>query len=444
MSSGTFQIRNAHILTQDRDRRVLDGTLTVRSGRIIDVGETPPSFEGPIIDFEGDYLLPGLVQTHVHLCQTLFRHHAEGLPLLRWLSERIWPFEAALDESSLEISVKLGIGELLLGGTTCLLDMGTVHHQDVTSRVIFESGIRAACGKAMMDTGNGVPARLRETTRDSLDESLDLAREWHGADSDRIRYAFAPRFVLSCTPELQREVGRLSREAGYLIHTHASEHPSEIAAIDASTGRRNIDLLQDLGMCSGRSVFAHGVHLSAAERQILASTATTICHCPTSNLKLGSGVADIVTLIAEGINVGIGADGAPCNNTLDAFQEMRLALLLQSWRHGPSRLDPQTVLDMATRNGATALGWDEKIGSLETGKDADLVRISRSDFRLGHSGDACVTLVTAGERHLVRDVWVRGEQLVRNRALVRYDHQELLSLGEEAARRTLSEARKIV
>ncbi len=437
----TFLIDNAFIVTQNDQRLIVRGSLSVIEGRIAEVGKEISPVDGPVYDFQGDYLIPGLIQSHIHLCQTLFRHQAEGLPLMHWLQERIWPLEAALDEETLRVSAELGVAELLLSGTTCLLDMGTVHHQDVIGEVVEASGIRAALGKAMMDVGNnGVPSGLLETTRESLDESMRLARRWDGAAHGRIRYAFAPRFVLACSTDLQREVGRLSRQHGYLIHTHSSEHPLELDMVRQQMGGRNVQVLDRLGMCSQRSVFAHGVHLDDAERRVLAQSRTSICHCPSANLKLGSGVADLPALFNAGVNVGIGADGAACNNHLDGLVEMRLAHLLQNPKHGPGKVSPQAVLDMATRNGAQALCWQDRIGSLEPGKEADLVRISRDDFRLGLGSDPLSEIVTAGSRCLVRDVWVRGRRLVQEGRLTGMDRARLLQRGKKALAKTLHRA----
>ena len=430
-----LRIENATILTCDASDRIIDGGVVIRDGKIASVGEIRPEDAGlPRLNFGGDYLMPGLVQGHIHLCQTLFRHEAEGRPLLRWLQERIWPFEAAHTPDTLRVSAELGVAELLRCGTTCLLDMGTVRHQDSIFEVLERTGIRAGAGKAMMDFGEGTPTGLLERTAASLDESLSLARHWHGAAGDRIRYFFAPRSVLSCSGDLQQEIGRLSAAHGYGIHTHSSEHPEELAAVEAMYGRRSIDVLDSFGLCSERSVFAHGVHLDPSERRTLADTGTTICHCPSSNLKLGSGIADTVTLLREGINVAIGADGAPCNNGLDVFVEMRLAHLLQGPRHGPGALTPRDVFRMATTAGARALGWADRIGVIEPGRDADLVRLRRDDPRLGPGGDPWTRIVCAGMRDLVRDVWVRGHRVVESGTLTVLDEDRLRSEAPAALR----------
>jgi 5-methylthioadenosine/S-adenosylhomocysteine deaminase len=436
----SFRATNATVVTMNDDCDILQGDVAVVDGRIVAIGDCAEHASLPAVDFGGDLLVPGFVQAHVHLCQTLMRHQAENRNLLRWLGERIWPLEGAHTPETLAVSAEIGIAEMLLSGTTCALDMGTVHHEEAIAEVVERSGFRAAIGKAMMDTGVGVPKTLLEDTDDSLDESLKLAEKWHGYDDDRMRYAFAPRFVLSCTPELQREVGRQSREHGYLIHTHSSEQTDEIALVEDLYGMRNVLYLDSLGLCSDKAVFAHGVHLDDTERDTLARTGTSVCHCPSSNLKLGSGIADVIRLKRSGINVALGADGAPCNNNLDALQEMRLAHLLQCAFKGPGALSAKDALWMATRGGAKALSWEDRIGSIETGKDADLVRIRRGDFRSGAGDNPYEEIVCSAARDLVRDVWVRGERLVSDGILVRHDTGALSEAGRTSLKDMLDRA----
>lgn len=436
----TFCLTNAAIVTMNDAYDIVYGDVRVVDGRITGIGPDLALPGTPSIDCAGDWIVPGFVQAHLHLTQTLFRHQAEGRPLLKWLRERIWPLEGAHDAESNAVSARLGIAELLRGGTTTVLDMGTVHHEDAIAEELDRSGIRAAFGKAMMDTGDGVPASLIESTQASLDASIALGRRWHGADDDRLRYAFAPRFILSCTADLQREVGRLSRERGWLIHTHSSEQTDEIEAVEAAWGQRNIHALHTLGLTGKRTVFAHGVHLDASERAVLKHTCTSVCHCPSSNLKLGSGVADVVGLLGDGVNVAIGADGAPCNNGLDAMVEMRLAHLLQCAKRAPGALPARDVLAMATRRGAQALDWADRIGSIEVGKDADLVRVRADDFASGHDGDPYAAIVCAGARDMIRDVWVRGRQLVRAGELLTVDVGPLQRDARAALRRVVERA----
>src|SRR5262245_40086511 len=216
-------IRNGTLVTVDPSDAVLQGDLFISEGRIAELGETERNAD-LVIDATGCVVLPGFVQTHIHLCQTLFRGAADDLALIDWLKKRVWPMEAAHSPSSIDASARLGIAELIKGGTTCALTMETVNHTREVFKVVEESGFRATVGKCMMDKGDEVPCALQEQTASSIEESLALLEEWHGKADGRIRYCFAPRFAISCTRELLEKVGQLARERGVMIHTHASEN----------------------------------------------------------------------------------------------------------------------------------------------------------------------------------------------------------------------------
>jgi cytosine/adenosine deaminase-related metal-dependent hydrolase len=235
--------------------------------------------------------------------------------------------------------------------------------------------MRAVGGKCMMDVGDGVPAGLLEITRDSLNESRRLFDVWHGAANGRLRYAFAPRFALSCTEPLLREVSEMAIDFGCMIHTHAAETAAEEEILLKEKKRRSIAFLRDLGISGSHCCFAHGVQANEEEIVLLAREKTAITHCPGSNAKLASGIAPIMQMRRAGVLVGLGADGAPCNNRLDVFAEMRLAALLQKLRYGAVALPARALVEMATIDGARCLNWENEIGSLEIGKKADLVAI---------------------------------------------------------------------
>src|SRR5918997_5195436 len=232
-------IKGGTLVAVDGNNTVASGDLLIRGGRIVSVGDSHESADD-VVDARGCAVLPGFVQTHVHLCQTLFRGAADDLPLIDWLKERVWPMEAAHTPASLRASARLGIAELIKGGTTSALTMETVSHTREVFRAVEESGFRATVGKCMMDAGEGVPAALHEETEESISESLALLEEWHGRADGRVRYCFAPRFAVSCTRELLARVARLARERGVVVHTHASENRDEIALVERETGRRNI------------------------------------------------------------------------------------------------------------------------------------------------------------------------------------------------------------
>ena len=426
--------RNATILTMDDRLTVTDGSVSVRDGRIAAVGDVPDQPHDTVIDARGGYLLPGFIQTHVHLCQTLFRGFADDMPLLEWLRLRVWPMEAAHSASTLRASVQLAAAELLRTGTTSVLTMETVHDTDVVFEALAELGLRATVGKCMMDSDTEVPRRLQEQTRASIDESLALKKRWHGAANGRLRAAFAPRFAVSCSRDLLEAVASLSASEDALVHTHASENRDEVEVVRRlSGGFSNLEYLADTGLATDRLCAAHCVWVTDSEQELLAERQVKVLHCPGSNLKLGSGIAPVAEMRARGISVSLGADGAACNNRLDIFDEMRLAATLQAVRKAPGALPARDVVWMATREGARALGLDAEIGSIETGKKADLVLLDRDRPHLCPSVDPWSAIVYSARGTDVRTVLVDGDVLVHDFALTRQDAAAVTATARSAA-----------
>ncbi|MBA3247978.1 MAG: 5'-deoxyadenosine deaminase [Pyrinomonadaceae bacterium] len=426
-------IRNGLIVTMDAANSIINGDVLVKDNRIAAIGEVGEK-ANEVIDAGGCAVLPGFVQTHVHLCQTLFRGAADDLPLIDWLKQRVWPMEAAHTPASLRTSAQLGVAELIKGGTTCALTMETVRHTAEVFRVVEETGFRATVGKCMMDAGGDVPAELLEETEDSIAESLALLAEWHGRANGRIRFCFAPRFAISCTRALLERVGQLSREKGVMIHTHASENLTEIAMVESATGQRNVAYLSSVGLTAPHVAFAHCVHLHDSEIDILAHTGTHVAHCPSSNLKLGSGIASVVQLLERGVSVSLGADGAPCNNRLDMFTEMRTAALLQKVIHGADALPAVRVLRMATIDGAMALGLSQEIGSLELGKRADILLIELEQLHSTPQPDIISSLVYAATASDVRTVIIDGKIVLQERELLTLNEAKVINEAREQAR----------
>ena len=419
-------IRGGTVVTMDAEERVVEGDVLVRGGRISGVGEV----SGPAeltLDARGCAVLPGFVQTHVHLCQTLFRGSADDLELIDWLKRRVWPLEAAHDARSVRASARLGVAEMIRGGTTCALTMETVRHTEEVFRAVEESGFRATVGKCMMDKGEGVPLGLREEAEDSIRESLALLEEWHGRDGGRVRGCLAPRFAVSCTEGLLRRVAALARERGVMIHTHASENRSEIELVERETGSRNIEYLDSVGVSGPHVVLAHCVHLSEREMDLLAAAGTHAAHCPSSNLKLGSGLAPVAEMLERGVSVSLGADGAACNNRLDMFTEMRTAALLQKVRRGAEALPARRALRMATADGARALGLAAEVGSIEAGKRADLTILDLGRLHLTPRPDVVSTVVYAAEARDVRTVLIGGRVVMSDGQLTTLDEREVLA-----------------
>jgi 5-methylthioadenosine/S-adenosylhomocysteine deaminase len=436
--TNSILIRNGTIVTMDEQNSIIGGDLLIREGRIAEIGGRIEEQVDEIIDAHGCAVLPGFIQTHIHLCQTLFRGAADDLSLIDWLKKRVWPMEAAHTPESIRASAQLGVAELIKSGTTCALTMETVRHTDEVLRVVSESGFRATVGKCMMDRGDDVPAELHEQTQASLDESVALIREWHGQNNGRIRCCFAPRFAISCTRELLTEVSRLAGEHSVMIHTHASENTTECAIVQRESGLRNVAYLHSLGISGAHVVLAHCVHLNDQEIETLANTGTNVSHCPSSNLKLGSGIAPIAQLLYAGVSVSLGADGAACNNRLDMFTEMRTATLLQKALHGPEVIPASRALRMATIDGARAMELADEVGSIELYKQADVIVVDLDCLPSSPALDVVSALVYSSEAADVRTSIIDGQIVMRDRQLSSLDERSV----KEDARREAEALRK--
>ncbi len=411
---------------------VIERDILVRDGRVVKVGRVETPSQVKILEVKDRVVIPGLVQTHIHLCQTIFRGMAEGLTLSDWLQGRIWPLEAAHFPDSIYISALLGLSELIRSGTTTILTMETVKHTDMVFRAAQESGIRAIIGKAMMDGGDGLPSGLKETTEESLEESLRLWENWQGKGDGRLAGCFAPRFAPSCSQTLLKRVGEESRRRGILIHSHAAETKGEVETIRKGKGMGEIEYLDGLGLTGERLLLAHCIWLEEKEVNILARTQTRVLHCPSSNLKLGSGIADVSGLREKGISVSIGSDGAACSNSLDGFWELRLASLLQKVKNGPQALGAQEAFRMATLGGAEALSMEREIGSIEVGKWADLAILDLNRSHFLSLDDIYSTLVYSTQSSDVEMVLVGGKVL--------YQGRQVLTIEED---KVFQEARRI-
>lgn len=431
--TGAILIKGGSIVTMDEHDSIVNGDLLIRNGRIENLG-TVTDADATVIDARGCVVLPGFVQTHIHLCQTLFRGAADDLSLIDWLKKRVWPMEAAHSAASIAASARLGIAELIKGGTTCALTMETVNHTDEVFKVVEETGFRATVGKCMMDKGEEVPPGLQEKTGDSVTAAVELLEKWNGKANGRIRYCFAPRFAISCTAELLSVVAKLAQERGVMIHTHASENKTECALVLQDTGMRNIAYLNSLGIAGKHVALAHCVHVDQDELELLRRTGTNVAHCPSSNLKLGSGIAPVKEMLEAGVSVSLGADGAACNNRLDMFTEMRTAALLQKALHGPEVLTASRALRMATIDGAKAMGLDQEIGSIKVGKRADVIVVNIASLHATPSArDLASAIVYSAQPEDVQTVIIDGQLVMRDRELLTLNETEVRAEANEQA-----------
>lgn len=438
-------VQGGTIVTMDAGHRVLQGDLLVSDGELVAVGgDVRPPADAEVIDATGMVVLPGFVQGHVHLGQALFRGLAEGRELMDWLRERIWPLEAAHDHQSAYWSAMLGVAECLATGTTTVNDIGLVHHADAIFEAIRDGGLRAIAGKCLMDVGTGVPPGLAESTDDALAEARALYDRWEGAGDGRISTSVCPRFILSCSEALWGGAVALCQDLDLPMHTHLLEHPREEKEVSEALGESQMGFFDRLGVFDTDLRIAHGVWLESHHLDVLDGRHLTICHCPSANLKLGSGIADLAFLMGEEtFDVGIGTDGAPCNNTMDLLAEMRLAALLQQYKQGPGRVSARDILELGTRGGARALGLQDEVGSLEVGKRGDLVVLDLQ--RPSTFGPSPVSLydriVYGAARDAVRVVAVDGVVRYRDGAWPHLEAEALRRRPEEELERLLRRAR---
>jgi cytosine/adenosine deaminase-related metal-dependent hydrolase len=426
------------IVTSDTANSIIKNkAVEIIAGKIssfVPIGEIQKKNYDEVYDAKNLTLIPGFIQTHVHLSQTLFRGLAEDLPLLDWLRLKIFPFENAHNEESLIVTARLSINELLLGGATTFLDMGTLRYGEVVLQEIVNSGIRGFSGKCLIDINDLYPD-FKSSTKDELSDIKTLAGAFHNTGNGRIKYSFSPRFVLSCSEKLLKDAKEIMKDfPGSIYHTHSSESLQEIDEVRKRFHKENIEYFDSIGVLDDHTVLAHCVHTSDNERKMLKNRDTRIAHCPSANLKLGSGIAPIPQYLKEGISVTLGADGAPCNNNLSVFNEMRLASLIQKPLHGAEAMNAKTIFRMATIEGARALHLQNEVGSIEIGKKADLVLIDLDSYSNSFSdSDETIysDIVFSSTTDNVRSVMVDGRWVVKERESLVYDQREIISKGKE-------------
>ncbi|HWM91373.1 MAG TPA: amidohydrolase family protein [Thermoanaerobaculia bacterium] len=424
-------LRGGTVLTLDAQATVLPGAdILVDGGRIHHIG---PVFDLPpgtrVLDVSGSLVLPGLIQGHLHLGQTFFRGLAEGRRLLDWLRERIWPLEAAHDDESAYWCGLLGAAECLLSGTTTLQDIGIGPGAGGLLRALADSGLRAFAGPCLMDSGVTLPDAMLQDTDRALADAESTGARFEGTSNGLLRFALNPRFILTCSDPLWEGIRDLSLRHGWPIHTHALEQQDETVAVrQLKGGRDEVEYFADQGLLATDLRLAHGVWLTAEHLQRARSARWSVVHCPSSNLKLGSGIADLVAIRRAGVPVGLGCDGAACCNHLDNLDEVRLAALLQKVKHGPDAFSGLDALRLATSEGARALNLQDEVGTIEPGKAADLTVLSlaRPELWAAPQADPHDIVAFGASRAAVRHVLVAGRVLVEDGRLTHLDLGEIV------------------
>ena len=422
------------------DRVLTDHALAVAEGRILALlpsAEAESAIQArQTLDLPGHVLIPGLVNAHTHSPMTLMRGLADDLPLMTWLNQHIWPAERRwVDPDFVAAGTRLATLEMMRSGTTCFNDM--YFYPDVTATVAAEAGVRALIGMIVLD----FPTNFAEDPDDYLSKGLQLHERFR--NHVLIRTAFAPHspYAVSDTP-LAR-VQTLADELEVPIHIHLHETHDEIVQSLRDHGERPLARLERLGLLGPGLIAVHMTQLEDAEIERLAQAGAHVVHCPQSNLKLASGFCPVARLLAAGVNVALGTDGAASNNDLDMLGELRVAALLGKGVAGSASAVPaRAALRMATINGARALGMDQEIGSLEPGKAADIVALDLRDPDTQPVYQPLSQLVYAASRGQVRHVWVAGRQLVRDGVSLTLDRDAILTQARDWGERIAAADRR--
>lgn len=439
-------IRGGTLVTMNSSRDVFVGDIWLENSKIKKIAKriSPELIKKQggkklrIVDGSDHFVIPGLIQAHTHLVQCLFRGLADDMSLLKWLQTRIWPFEKNHNEKSIQASGRLALLEMQKLGTTSILDMATVSHTESLFEAVRESGMRYWGGKCLMDDAE-TSGPLFEDFNPAIKETENLIRHWHNS-SELFQYALCPRFAVSCTEKMLIACLELQNAHSVLIHTHASESKEEVELVRKRTGQRNITYFDSLGLLNSRTVIVHGIHLEGEEVDAMARSKAGLVHCPSSNLKLASGIAPIDSYLKAGIRLGIGSDGAPCNNSMDPFKELHLTALLQKPMFGPEAMNARTAFELATLGGARILGCDNEIGSLEEGKKADVVMVNRSHPSVATVEDPYSALVYSCSGRDVSRVWIHGKEIVENGESKVWDEEEVISSAKGELKKLLKRA----
>jgi len=438
----------------DTHRRIItDSGILIEGSRISKIGkssevkrESSAEFE---IDAKGMVILPGLIDVHVHLAQAMLRGCADDTSLIDWLQKFVWPLQGNYDEHDGKASAELCMLEMIKSGTTTFLETH-VHRRygfDGIAKSVESSGMRGILAKTVMSLPsygsqqNIMHPGMIEDGETCLREVEEYFKRWNGKADGRIKVWYGARSLGGCTPELYRKIAEGAKRLGTGVTMHLDEVPQDAEYTRREFNKLPAEFMDEVGLTGPNVVYAHGVWLTEPEWKILAEKGATVAHCPSSNMKLASGIAKVPEMIKSGVNVGLGCDGGPSNNSYDMIREMKLASLAQKARLlNPLVMDAETVLELATINGARALGVDKEIGSLEVAKKADLTLVSLRQPHLVPAHNPVSHLVYAASGSDVDTVIIDGRIIMKNRQVLTLDEEKIIQEANERGTRLLARA----
>ena len=431
---------NATIITMNPQREILtNGAVVVEERDLIAVGKSRELRERfphhTVVDCGGKVLMPGLIDTHVHTAQAMLRGCADDLMLLDWLGNRVWPLQGSYNAEDGRASAALCALEMIKSGTTSFVEamLAERYGIDNVAEIVLQSGMRAAIGKIVMDQPSYGERKsfmhpgLVEDGETSIRNTLAAFDKWNGAGDGRLQIWFGPRTPGGVTPSLYDEISKLAHERGMGITIHNSEVKDDQVYAASQGSRSAVEFIHAHGLLGPRTVLAHVVWSDEADWKLLAATGTHVSHNPASNAKTATGIAPVHGMLAMGVNVSLACDGGPSNNTYDMIRDMRLASYLACLREkDPTVVPAETVLEMATINGAKAMGLVDQIGSIEVGKRADFILIDMDAPHLTPAWDPVSTIAYAATGADVDTVVVDGRTVMEHRQLRTLDEQAIL------------------
>ena len=413
---------NGTIITSNPQNEVFaNGAIGIEEDKIIYVGITPEDLTSydEQVDLKGDILLPGLVNTHGHTPMSLLRGYADDLHLQTWLEDKIWPLEAKYTSEHARWGARLSILEMIRTGTTAFVDM--YDNMDEVAMAVEEAGIRGVLCRGVIGFGSD------ELRQSKLKEAADFAKSWNNGADGRITTMLSPHSPYTCSPDYISEIIDKSVELNVPLHTHMSETKFEVEKNIEDYGATPVRHLEKLGFFDRPALVAHGVHVNDEDIQILAEKNVKVSHNVISNLKLGSGIAPVGKMLAKGVTVSLGTDSAASNNNLDLFEELKaVATIHKGFTQDATVITAQEALRMATIQGAESLWMEERVGSLEVGKDADFIVVNSNQSFFYPKHNPVSHLVYSGSGRDVKDVYVKGKQILANGHFTTIDEEKVL------------------
>ncbi|MFW9808580.1 MAG: amidohydrolase family protein [Candidatus Thorarchaeota archaeon] len=446
MATNSILIENGYVLTLNAKREILSrGSVYIENEAIVEVGKTDELKEhNPdlLIDAKNMIVMPGLIDTHTHLAQALIRGCADDVSLVDWLKKYVWVLQGNFTKEDGRVSAELCMAEMIRTGTTSFVEC-MIHSRygfDGIAKAVEQAGMRAALSKIIMDSTGYADSPdimypgMVEDAEACLTETDEMYKKWHGKADGRIQVWYGLRSLGAVTPDLFKDVARRTREKKTRMTMHLGEVVDDVRYVKENFGTNLTTFARDHNLLGPDMVFAHGIHFEDDELKVLAESKSNISHCPSSNMKLASGFAKVPQMLQVGVPVSLGCDGGPSNNTYDMVREMRLAALIhKSYVKDPLVVTAEQAIEMATLGGAAAMGIQDRVGSIESGKLADIILVDLQGLSLTPASNPVSNLVYSGSGYAVDTVLVNGQILMRERKLLTLDEEKVKAKAREHA-----------